>query len=130
MHTGSAADLCGIKPGDVIRSVRGLKIHDGTDFERALLDQPQGRVVDVVLVREGREQTMQFTIGVGKKLANAARASQDIVIPGDEQKVSLAPPSGSRNCSFRGNDSKQFAAGHCQASVTVESGGDSAKENG
>ncbi len=92
VHTGSAADLCGIKPGDVIRSVRGLKIHDGTDFERALLDQPQGRVVDVVLVREGREQTMQFTIGVGKKLANAARASQDIVIPGDEQKVSLAPP--------------------------------------
>ncbi len=41
VHTGSAADLCGIKPGDVIRSVRGLKIHDGTDFERALLDQPQ-----------------------------------------------------------------------------------------
>lgn len=93
VHSGSAADLCGIKPGDVIRSVRGVTILDSTDLERSLLDQPQGRVVDVVLVREGREQTMQFTIGVGKKLAAAAsRASQDVVISGNEPKVSLAPP--------------------------------------
>ncbi|MFN9719352.1 MAG: trypsin-like peptidase domain-containing protein [Planctomycetota bacterium] len=93
VHTGSAADLCGIRAGDVIRSVRGLRIHDGTDFERALLDQPQGRVVDVILVRDGREQTMQFTIGVGRKLADVAWGSQDIVIPGKDQTVSLAPPS-------------------------------------
>ncbi len=66
---GSAAELCGIKPGDVIRNVRGIVINDSTDFERSLLSLPRGKVVDLVLLREGREQTMQFTVGVGKQVA-------------------------------------------------------------
>jgi len=64
--TESAADLCGIQAGDVITSVRGVAILDGTDLERSLLDLPRGKVVDVIVAREGREQTLQFTIGVGK----------------------------------------------------------------
>ena len=65
----SAADLCGIRTGDVIRSVRGIKVMDGTDLERSLLDLPRGKVVDVVIDREGREQTLQLTVGVGKSAA-------------------------------------------------------------
>jgi serine protease Do len=62
----SAADLCGIRIGDVIRSVKGITVHDGTDLERSLLDLPKGKVVDVVVVRDGRDQTLQLTVGVGK----------------------------------------------------------------
>jgi serine protease Do len=65
----SAADLCGIRTGDVIRSVRGINVMDGTDLERSLLDLPRGKVVDVVIDREGREQTLQLTVGVGKSAA-------------------------------------------------------------
>ncbi|MBL8815429.1 MAG: trypsin-like peptidase domain-containing protein [Planctomyces sp.] len=63
---GSAAEKCGLQPGDVIRSVRGVQIQDGTDLERSLLDLPIGKVVDVVLQRDGREQTLQYTVGVGR----------------------------------------------------------------
>ncbi|MEI6541006.1 MAG: trypsin-like peptidase domain-containing protein [Planctomycetota bacterium] len=62
----SAADLCGIKVGDVIRSIRGITVLDGTDLERSLLDLPRGKVVDVIVVRDGRDQTLQLTLGVGK----------------------------------------------------------------
>jgi serine protease Do len=62
----SAADLCGIKNGDVVASIRGVRVLDGTDLERLLLDLPRGKVVDVVVSRDGREQTLQLTIGVGK----------------------------------------------------------------
>lgn len=89
--TGSAADLCGIKQGDVIRSVRGITINDGTDFERSLLDLPRGKVVDVTLLRDGREQTMQFTVGVGRQNSGiAAAGQQDVVVAGRETKSASA----------------------------------------
>jgi len=62
----SAADLCGIKNGDVITSIRGTRVIDGTDLERLLLDLPRGKVVDVIISRDGHEQTLQLTVGVGK----------------------------------------------------------------
>jgi len=89
---GSAADLCGIKQGDVIRSVRGITIHDGTDFERSLLDLPRGKVVDVTLVRDGKEQTKQFTVGVGKQnVSIAAAGQQDVVVAGREARTAEIP---------------------------------------
>ena len=89
----SAADHCGIRSGDVIRSVRGLTILDGTDLERSLLDLPRGKVVDVVLAREGREQTMQFTVGVGKQSGTpvSAVSQQDVVVNGNEPKTAELP---------------------------------------
>ncbi len=64
--TESAADLCGIKSGDVITSIRGASVIDGTDLERLLLDLPRGKIVDVIISRDGNEQTLQLTVGVGK----------------------------------------------------------------
>lgn len=79
---GSASDQCGLQPGDIIRTVRGLTIHDGTDFERSLLDLPVGKVVDVVLTRDGRDQTLQYTVGVGKPgAAPVLSVSQAAVSP-------------------------------------------------
>jgi serine protease Do len=64
--TGSAGELCGLQSGDVICSVHGQTIVDGTDLERSLLDLPRGRIVDVVVDRDGRKQTLRFTVGVGR----------------------------------------------------------------
>ena len=92
--TGSAAELCGIRTGDIIRNVRGLAICDSTDLERSLLALPRGKVVDVVLLREGREQTMQFTVGVGKQPVTtpaAAVRQNDIVVAGTETKSAEVP---------------------------------------
>lgn len=92
--TGSAAELCGIRSGDIIRNVRGLAIWDSTDFERSLLALPRGKVVDVVLLREGREQTMQFTVGVGKQPVTtpaAAARQNDVVVAGTEAKSAEVP---------------------------------------
>ncbi|MCA9061599.1 MAG: trypsin-like peptidase domain-containing protein [Planctomycetaceae bacterium] len=63
---GSAADLCGIQRGDVIRSVRGVRVADGTDLERSLLGQPVGKVVDLVVQRGDQERTLHFTVGIGR----------------------------------------------------------------
>ena len=90
----SAADLCGIRIGDVIRAVRGMTVLDGTDLERSLLDLPRGKVVDVVVARDGREQTLQLTIGVGKPAGvqvAAVSQQQDVVVSKPVTKTAEAP---------------------------------------
>lgn len=93
VSTGSAGDLCGIRIGDVIRSIRGILILDGTDLERSLLDLPRGKVVDVVLARDGREQTLQFTVGVGKQSTTpvAAVSQQEIIVAETETTTTEIP---------------------------------------
>lgn len=89
----SAADLCGIRIGDVIRSVRGISVLDGTDLERSLLDLPKGKVVDVIVVRDGRDQTLQLTVGVGKPtgIPVAAISQQLDVNVASNQKTGEVP---------------------------------------
>ena len=90
----SAADLCGIRIGDVIRAVRGMTVLDGTDLERSLLDLPRGKVVDVVVARDGREQTLQLTIGVGKPAGvqvAAVSQQQDVVVSKPVTTTAEAP---------------------------------------
>ncbi|MEZ6040150.1 MAG: trypsin-like peptidase domain-containing protein [Planctomycetaceae bacterium] len=68
---GSDADLCGIRAGDVLQSVRGITINDGTDLERSLLDIPAGRTLDVLVQRGGEEYTLSYTIGAGRSVGNS-----------------------------------------------------------
>jgi serine protease Do len=91
--TGSAAELCGIKSGDIICNVRGIRINDGTDLERSLLAMPRGKVVDLVLQREGREQTLQFTVGVGKSpvIAQPTAQNSDVTVATAEKKTAQVP---------------------------------------
>ncbi len=74
---GSAAEKCGLKPGDVIRTARGIAVQDSADWERALLDQPAGKVIDVAVNRSGEDVTMQFTVGIGRSLPVALPTSTD-----------------------------------------------------
>jgi serine protease Do len=71
VKSGSAAEQCGLQPGDVICRARGLNVCDGADWERALLNLPVGKVIDVQVDRDGRDVTMQFTVGVGRQSATA-----------------------------------------------------------
>ncbi len=91
--SGSAAELCGIKSGDIICNVRGIRINDGTDLERSLLAMPRGKVVDLVLQREGREQTLQFTVGVGKSPAIDPSTAQgaEVTVASAEKKTAQVP---------------------------------------
>ena len=91
--TGSAAELCGIKSGDIICNVRGIRINDGTDLERSLLAMPRGKVVDLVLQREGREQTLQFTVGVGKSpvIAQSTAQNSEVTVATAEKKTAQVP---------------------------------------
>ena len=101
--SGSAAELCGIKSGDIICNVRGIRINDGTDLERSLLAMPRGKVVDLVLQREGREQTLQFTIGVGKSPMIAQPTAQDseVTVATAEKKTEQVQASARK---YRGSD--------------------------
>lgn len=83
---GSAADKCGLRSGDVITRVREISICDRADWERSLLDIPLGKVVDVKVVRDARDITLQFTVGVGKPVPQSVAKSASVAA----QSVSTA----------------------------------------
>jgi len=87
--SGSAADRCGLKAGDTIANVRGIKIHDLADWERSLLDIPVGNVLDVAVMRDGAPVALRFTVGVGNSVpAVAANVDKRVAV----QTVATAKP--------------------------------------
>lgn len=73
---GSAAALCGLRKGDTVKTVRGIRINDNADWERSLLDMPVGKGLDVEIIRNGQPTTLTFTVGVGNS-ATAAVADKN-----------------------------------------------------
>jgi len=78
VQPGSAAEKVGIKPGDVIVSVGGKRVDTWEQLEMAVLPRA-GREIEIVVRREGGEQTLKITpdtrtkyemgdIGVGPEL--------------------------------------------------------------
>jgi serine protease Do len=53
----------GIKPGDVITMFDGNPVGDAGDLTRRVADAPVGEAVPVVILREGRTETLQVTLG-------------------------------------------------------------------
>ena len=71
---GGPVDNGVVQAGDVIVSFDGREIDDMNDLPRIVADTPVGKEVDVVVVREGKEQTVKVTLGRledGEKLASA-----------------------------------------------------------
>ena len=54
---------------------------------------PRGKVVDLVLQREGREQTLQFTVGVGKSpvIAQSTAQNSEVTVATAEKKTAQVP---------------------------------------
>ncbi|MCH2210312.1 MAG: trypsin-like peptidase domain-containing protein [Fuerstiella sp.] len=61
--TGSPADRCGLKAGDVVRQVEKTLISDKADWERSLLDLTNDKRLNLTVDRAGESMSLQFTIG-------------------------------------------------------------------
>jgi len=53
----------GMRPGDVITLFDGQEIGDAGDLTRRVADAPVGEAVPVVVLREGKTETLQVTLG-------------------------------------------------------------------
>lgn len=60
---GSPASSAGIVDGDVIVKSGNVKVADATDFERSLFGKRVGEIVDILVMRNGREQSLTLTVG-------------------------------------------------------------------
>jgi serine protease Do len=57
------AKPAGIEPGDVIVKFDGHDIHEMRDLPRVVADTPVGKEVPVQIIRKGKEETKQVTLG-------------------------------------------------------------------
>lgn len=57
------AKPAGIEPGDVIVKFDGKDIKEMKDLPRAVADTAVGKAVDVLIIRKGKEETKQVTLG-------------------------------------------------------------------
>jgi len=60
---GSAAEVAGLEPGDVILSIDGEEVTDNSDVGRIILGLEPGDRVEIVVERDGRERTVRATLG-------------------------------------------------------------------
>ncbi len=59
---GSAAEVAGLKPGDVITDVSGVKIARKLDFERAMIGRKSGDELNVSISRDGEATEVAMAI--------------------------------------------------------------------
>ncbi len=84
---GGPVDNGSIKAGDVILKFDGKEVDDMRDLLRIVAESPVGKEVDVVIYREGKEQTVKATLGRQEDSNQAAAAEGDK----GGQKPQLAP---------------------------------------
>ncbi len=60
---GSAADRAGIREGDIIVAVNGTRIDYNTSLRQLLLRHSPGDTVQITILRDGAEQTLEVTLG-------------------------------------------------------------------
>jgi Do/DeqQ family serine protease len=63
VQTGSAADRAGLKRGDVITSLNGVEVNDPNVFRNQVASTAPGAPVTLSILRDGREQQLQATLG-------------------------------------------------------------------
>ncbi|RWX78443.1 Do family serine endopeptidase [Neorhizobium lilium] len=77
-----------MKAGDVILSFDGQPINEMRDLPRIVAESPVGKQVDVVLMRDGKQQTVKVTLG---KLEDTADATTDDDKPAAPEGEGKAP---------------------------------------
>jgi len=82
VYEGQPAERDGIEQGDVIVSVEGKKIEDARDLSATIAGLPVGKTVDIRVVREDRERTVQVTLG---RRADGERAIGAVAGPGEKR---------------------------------------------
>ena len=71
---GGPVDNGVLRSGDVILSFDGRPINEMRDLPRAVAESPVGKEVDVVVLRDGKEETVKVTLG---RLEDSADAEAD-----------------------------------------------------
>lgn len=61
--SGSGADVAGMLPGDVIVEVDGETVRNSTDVGQAVRAKNPGQTVNVLIEREGEQQSISATLG-------------------------------------------------------------------
>jgi len=70
---GDPADKAGIKTGDIIIEIAGIKIQDTHELMRIVAALTVGEKVKVKIVRDGKSQTFEVTVGERKEEKEIAR---------------------------------------------------------
>ncbi|OEC98104.1 MULTISPECIES: DegQ family serine endoprotease [unclassified Rhizobium] len=83
---GGPVDNGSIKAGDVILKFDGKDVDEMRDLPRVVAESPVGKEVDVVVYRDGKQQTIKVTLGRLEDSDQAAAASAD-----KNKKPQLAP---------------------------------------
>ncbi|MCF3640989.1 DegQ family serine endoprotease [Rhizobium sp. TRM95111] len=81
---GGPVDNGVIKTGDVIIRFDGKDVTEMRDLPRVVAESPVGKAVDVVVIRDGKEQTVKVTLGRledGEKLAQAESTEPETADP-------------------------------------------------
>jgi len=89
---GGPVDNGSVQAGDVIVKFDGRDIKAMNDLPRAVAESPVGKTVEIVIVREGKEQTVQVTLGRledGEKLASNDESAGKLE-QGEDAPVSTA----------------------------------------
>ncbi|WP_283194339.1 DegQ family serine endoprotease [Rhizobium sp. AN80A] len=71
---GGPVDDGSIKAGDVILKFDGKAVNEMRDLPRVVAESPVGKAVDVVVLRDGKEQTVKVTLG---RLEDSDQAAAD-----------------------------------------------------
>jgi Do/DeqQ family serine protease len=82
---GSAADQAGIKRGDIIKSFDGQDVHDTNTLRNRVADAAPGSSASVVILRDGRERTLNVKLGE----AQASKTARDSSTADSDDKASL-----------------------------------------
>jgi serine protease Do len=81
---GGPVDNGSIKAGDVILKFDGKNVDEMRDLPRVVAESPVGKEVDVVVMRDGKQQTVKVTLGRLEDSDQAAAASSDNGNEGDK----------------------------------------------
>jgi serine protease Do len=81
------AKPAGIEPGDVVVKFDGKDIKEMKDLPRAVADTAVGKAVDVVIIRKGKEETKQVTLGRLQDEEKPVQASAKSSAPEAEKPV-------------------------------------------
>lgn len=76
------ARAAGIKAGDVITTFAGNKVEDTRELVRHVADAPIGEAVEVVVQRDGEEETLEVTLG--RREVAEGTVDADSGEPGDQ----------------------------------------------
>lgn len=85
-----------IKAGDVIVKFDGQDVTEMRDLPRAVAESPVGKAVDVVVIRDGKEQTVKVTLGRledGEEVASVPAATGEEGPKSDKPEAAPLPAS-------------------------------------